>query len=43
MEFIGMQDSFGESGETDELLEKYGMKAKNIIEAVKKVVTRKTF
>ncbi len=41
MEFIGMQDSFGESGEPDELLTKYKMKSKNIIEAVKKVITRK--
>ncbi len=41
MEFIGMQDHFGESGEPEELLEKYNMKAKDIIEAVKKVITRK--
>ncbi|KKQ93356.1 MAG: Transketolase [Candidatus Woesebacteria bacterium GW2011_GWB1_39_10b] len=41
MEFIGMPNSFGESGEPDELLEKYGMKAKHIIEAVKKVIKRK--
>jgi len=41
MEFIGVQDSFGESGSPDELLEKFGLKSKNIIEAVKKVITRK--
>lgn len=41
MEFIGMPDSFGESGTPDELLEKYGMKAKHIIRAVKKVLKRK--
>jgi transketolase len=41
MEFIGMPDSFGESGKANELLEKYGMKKANIIEAVKKVVARK--
>lgn len=41
-EFIGMPDSFGESGQPDELLEKYGMKAKHIIEAVKRVVPRKS-
>lgn len=41
MEFIGMSDSFGESGAPDELLEKYGMKAKDIIEAVKRVIARK--
>lgn len=42
MEFVGMPNSFGESGQPDELLEKYGMKAKDIIEAVKRVVTRKS-
>ncbi len=41
MEFIGMQDCFGESGSPDELLEKYKMKSKYIIEAVKKVIKRK--
>lgn len=43
MEMVGMPDSFGESGEPDELLTKYGMKAKNIIEAVKKVAARKSY
>ena len=42
MEFIGVQDSFGESGNPDELLEKFKLKSKNIIEAVKKVVGRKS-
>jgi transketolase len=41
-EFIGMPDHFGESGEPDELLEKYGMKAKHIVEAARKVITRKS-
>jgi transketolase len=41
MEFIGMPDSFGESGKYDELLKKYGLTAKNIVEAVKKVIIRK--
>lgn len=40
-EFIGMPDHFGESGQPDELLEKYGMKAKHIVEAVKRVLKRK--
>lgn len=40
-EFIGMQDCFGESGEPDELLEKYGMKSHHIVSAVKKVIARK--
>jgi transketolase len=41
MEFIGMPNSFGESGEPDELLEKYRMKAKHMVEAVKKLIKRK--
>lgn len=41
IEFIGMPDKFGESGSSDELLEKYGMKSNQIIEAVKKVLKRK--
>lgn len=41
-EFVGMPDSFGESGTPDELLEKYKMKAKHITEAVRKVIERKS-
>ena len=41
MEFVGMPDSFGESGEPDELLTKYHMKAKDIVEACKRVIERK--
>lgn len=41
IEFIGMPNSFGESGQPEELLTKYGMKSVNIIEAVKKVIKRK--
>lgn len=42
MEFIGMQDTFGESGPPNDLIEKYGMGAKDIKTAVKKVLkTRK--
>ncbi len=41
IEMIGMPDHFGESGRPDELLEKYGMKADNIIASVKKVIARK--
>ncbi|MEX2013147.1 MAG: transketolase C-terminal domain-containing protein, partial [Candidatus Levyibacteriota bacterium] len=36
-EFIGMQDTFGESGKPAELIEKYGMGASSIKAAVKKV------
>src|SRR3989338_1680550 len=41
MEFIGMQNVFGESGSQDELIEKYGMGVKDIKAAVKKVLSRK--
>ena len=41
IEFVGVHDRFGESGEPNELLEKFGMGVKDIVEAVKKVVARK--
>ena len=41
MEIIGVKDRFGESGEPNELLEKFGLTAKNIIVAARKVLKRK--
>ncbi len=41
MEFVGMQDTFGESGQPPELLEKYKMTADAICGAVIKVTARK--
>lgn len=41
MESVGMPDSFGESGEPDELLTKYGMRAKDIIQAAHDALQRK--
>ncbi len=41
MEFIGLQDTFAESGKPNELLEKYKMDKTAIIEAVRKVINRK--
>ena len=41
IEFVGMNDSFGESGKSDELLTKYGMKSTDIIKAAKEVIRRK--
>lgn len=41
MEFVGVKDKFGESGKPEELLEKYGLKAKDIITAVLKAIKRK--
>ncbi|MEK7195753.1 MAG: transketolase C-terminal domain-containing protein, partial [Patescibacteria group bacterium] len=40
MEFIGMQDIFGESGTPKELIEKYGMGVRAIIVAVKNSLKR---
>lgn len=37
IEFVGVNDSFGESGTPDQLMEKYGLGVKDIIEAVKKL------
>lgn len=42
MEYIGMPDSFGESGTPDELLKRYKMKAKDIVNAARRVVRRKS-
>ncbi len=41
MEFIGLQNTFGESGKPAELIEKYGMGKESIKQAVKKVIERK--
>ncbi|MBD3251801.1 transketolase family protein [Candidatus Uhrbacteria bacterium] len=41
IEAVGMPNRFGESGQPDELLKKYGMKAKDIVKAVEKVLKRK--
>lgn len=41
IEFIGLQDTFAESGSPKELIEKYGMGKESIKEAVKKVISRK--
>jgi transketolase len=41
MEFVGIEETYAESGQPDELLEKYGLVAKNVEAAARKVVTRK--
>lgn len=41
MEFIGMQDVFGESGEPKELIKKYKLTPEDIAAAVKRVLKRK--
>ena len=41
MEFVGVNDQFGESGKPMDLLNKYGLAPSNIAEAVEKVIQRK--
>lgn len=41
-EYVAVNDTFGESGKPLQLLEKYGLSQKNIIEAVEKVMSRKS-
>jgi transketolase len=41
MEFIGVHDQFGQSGEPEELIKHYGMDVPSIIDAAKKVIKRK--
>ena len=41
IEFVAVNDSFGESGTPDQLLTKYGLDTPNVIEAARKVLKRK--
>ncbi len=41
LEMVAVNDSFGESGTPDQLMKKYGLEAINIIDAVKKAISRK--
>jgi len=41
MEYVAVDDSFGESGTPAQLMKKYGLDSTNIVEAVKKVLKRK--
>ena len=40
-EFVGVQDQFGQVGPQDYLMDVYGLRSANIVEAVKKAVARK--
>ncbi|HLW39093.1 MAG TPA: transketolase family protein [Brumimicrobium sp.] len=40
-EYVGVNDTFGESGKPSDLMTKYGIDTPNIVEAAKKVVGRK--
>jgi transketolase len=41
MEFVGVNDSFGESGKPADLMEKYGLNAASIVEKALKAISRK--
>ena len=41
MEFVGVNDRFGESGKPADLLEKYGLGSRHIVDAVHRVLKRK--
>lgn len=41
LEYIAVNDSFGESGTPDQLLAKYGLDTPDVVAAVKKVIARK--
>jgi len=41
LELVAVKDTFGESGTPDQLMEKYGLKAINIVNAALKVLARK--
>jgi transketolase len=41
MEFIGIHNTYAESGSPDELLDKYGFRASNVAAAARKAVARK--
>lgn len=42
MSFVGINDVYGQSGKPTELLEKYGLTAKDIEQATRRVIARKT-
>ncbi|MFT7154635.1 MAG: transketolase [Alteromonas macleodii] len=41
IEMVAVDDSFGESGTPEQLLEKYGLTAESIVNAALKVIARK--
>jgi len=41
MEFVGVQNRYAESGTPESILDKYGLLSRDIINAAKRVLTRK--
>ncbi len=42
MEFVGIHDTYAESAQPDELMDKYGLVVRDVVAAVRKVVARKS-
>ena len=40
-EFVAVNDSFGESGKPDQLMEKYGLGVSDVVKAAKRAIKRK--
>ncbi|MEG2288265.1 MAG: transketolase family protein, partial [Ruthenibacterium sp.] len=41
VESVGINDTFGESGQPEELMERYGLTARDIVAAVHRAIARK--
>ncbi|MBU0580687.1 MAG: transketolase family protein, partial [Candidatus Margulisbacteria bacterium] len=41
MRFVGVKGKFGESGKPEELLEKYGLTARDVVEAAKDILKKR--
>ena len=41
MEFVGIQNTYAESGTPDQLLDKYGLRARNVADAARRAIGRK--
>jgi len=41
MEFVGIQNTYAESGSPEELLDKYGLVARDVLGAVRRALARK--
>jgi transketolase len=41
MEFVGIDNTYAESATPDQLLDKYGLRAANVVTAARRALTRK--
>jgi len=41
MEFVAIRDTYAESGTPDELLDRYGLTARHVVQAAERVISRK--